>query len=295
MTPFTPAQVRELLREVGYPGFSRDIVSAGFVRDVVTDGRGVVVHFAPNSKNEDKVRQMERGIRDVLSRADAGEVHIRTSTPFEDGMALRKPQDDAAPRRPIEADGDSDATIDAAFTGSGLMNPLQAELREDGIVAEPDMLRADLTRTAHDPAAGFAQEPPEPFEGPVAPGTTYEGVLPVFQWDIDPHDPAADSAETSVKIDDWEIRVWWQIHSDGELIYASLQAMRDDWADHIGAARQHPVGRSAAVNLVFDSSRQAVLAIYGTVRDFRPFVEAFRIAYFSLSGQKALAGEENAS
>jgi len=295
MSQFTPAQVRELLREVPYPGFSRDIVSAGFVRDVITEGHGLIVHFAPNSNNRDKVRQMERGIRDVLSRANVGEVDIKTATPFDAELTLRKPNDETAGRKPIEADGDSDAMIDAAFTGSGLMNPLQAELREDGIVAEPDMLRADLAHGGRDPALGLAHEPPEPFEGPMAPGTTYEGVLPVFQWDIDPHDSAADSAETSVKIDDWEIQVWWQVHPDGELIYASLQAMREDWADHVGSAREHPVGRSAAVNLVFDRNRQAVLAIYGTVRDFRPFVEAFRIAYFSQPGQQASADKESAS
>lgn len=283
----SPERVRDILRGVPYPGLSRDIVSAGFVKDVVTDDGGVVVHFAPNSSNADKVRQMEDGIRTVLANAEITNVQITTSLPFDDAdMALRKP---------ITPESDSDYEIDRSITGNGVMNPLQAELREDGIPPEADVLRGDMASRAHDPAAGLAQEPPEPFEGPVGAGTTYDGVLPVFQWDIDPHDPAAESAETSVKIDDWEIRVWWQVHPIGDLIYASLQAMREDWADHVGAARQHPVGRSAAVNLVFDINRQAVLAIYGTVRDFRPFVEAFRVAYFSQLGDETPDSEENAS
>lgn len=295
MSQISPTQVRELLREVAYPGFSRDIVSAGFVRNITADDRQVVIHFAPTTTNTDKVRQMEHGIRDVLSRANAGDVAIQTTSPFDVDMTLRKPTDDLAGRKPIEADGDSDAAIHEAFTGGGIMNPLQFELQEEGIVAEPDVLRTDLAARGGQDSLGPHHEPPEPFEGPLAPGTTYEGVLPVFQWDVDPHDSAAESAETSVKIDEWEIQVWWQVHPEGELIYASLQAMREDWADHVGAAREHPVGRSAAVNLVFDRSRQAVLAIYGTVRDFRPFVEAFRIAYFSQSGQPAPAGKEHAS
>jgi hypothetical protein len=140
---------------------------------------------------------------------------------------------------------------------------------------------------------GLGGPPPQPFEGPSGPpGDTYDGAMPVFQWDIDPHDSAAESVETSVRLDGWEIRAWWQVHPDGELIYASLQAMRDDWADHDGAARQHPVGRSAAVNLVFDRGRGAVIAIYGTVRDFRPFVEAFRRAYLAQTGAVEPAGTE---
>jgi metal-sulfur cluster biosynthetic enzyme len=266
------SEVRELLRAVPYPGFSRDIVTAGFVKDITADDNGVVVHFTPNSNNADKVRQMEDGIRDALQRAEIANFKIATSLPFgEDDLALRKP---------IEAEDDSDFDIDRQITGEGTINPLQAELMQDGIEAGPDMLRDDLAKGSEGEGIGFGANQPSPFEGPAGPpGDRYEGALPVFQWDIDPHDPSADSVETGVRLDDWEIRVWWQAHPTEDLLYASLQAMRDDWADHVGTARQHPVGRSAAVNLVFDRRRGAVLAIYGTVRDFRPFVEAFRQAY----------------
>ncbi len=39
------------------------------------------------------------------------------------------------------------------------------------------------------------------------------------------------------------------------------------------------MGRAIAVNLVYDPRRTAIIAIYGTARDFRPFVEAFRQGY----------------
>ena len=267
MSPISPDQVRDLLRKVSYPGFSRDIVSAGFVKDIDTDGPEVVVQFAPNSNNTDKIRQMERGIRDTLADAEIGQVRITTSLPFdEDDMALRKP---------IAADTDSDDAIDRTITGLGVMNPLQAELQEDGIIPEADVLRADMARPDNGPGLGFGDDELRPLDGPSGPpGDSYDGALAVFQWDIDPHDSSAESFETSVRIDDWEIWVWWQAHPVGELLYASLQAMNEDWAGHAGTARPHPVGRSAAVNLVFDRKREAVLAIYGTVRDFRPFVEA---------------------
>ena len=105
-----------------------------------------------------------------------------------------------------------------------------------------------------------------------------EGDLPVLQWEIDPNDPDAKSGTANLVIGDWDFRVWWQVHPRG-LVYASIQAMRDDWVEHEGAARSHPVGRSEAVNLAYDAERKAVVAVYGTVRDFRPFVDAFYRGY----------------
>lgn len=296
MKAVSSGQIRELLRSVQYPGFSRDVVSAGFVKDVVADETGVAIRFAPNSTNVEKVRQMENSIRDALAAAAVGHVRIDTTLPFNDAdMSLRKSGsgrgDESGPaRRPITADAESDADIDRSLTGAGVMNPLQAELLEEGVTGEADVLRNDISRSG----ARLGGPEPEPFDGPVGPaGDSYDGALPVYQWDIDPHDPKAQSVETSVRIDDWDIRVWWQAHSSGDLYYASLQAMRDDWADHIGAARQHPVGRSAAVNLVYDRSRHAVVAIYGTVRDFRPFVKAFRRALDERTAAPRADTEEN--
>ena len=287
MTAIMPERVRELLRNVPYPGFSRDIVSAGFVKDIDTDGNKVVVHFRPNSTDADKIRLMEQGIRGALAAASISNVRIETSKPFD--------EDDMSIRKPIDPEDDSDFVIDQALTGDGVMNPLQAELIQDGITPEPDALR-DVLRPEQghtDQGIGFGDNEPREFEGPSGPpGDTYDGKMPVFQWEIDPHDSSAESFETSIKIDDWDVWVWWQVHGSGELIYASLQAMREDWAEHVGAARQHPVGRSAAVNLVFDRSREAVIAIYGTVKDFRPFVEAFRRAYEGQSAGNETEAEE---
>lgn len=288
MSAMSPQEVRNLLRAVAYPGFSKDIVAAGFVKGLAVSGQTIIVDFSPNSSNGEKVRAMEEGIREVLARAEFRDVRIRTALPFK--------ADDMALRRPPVSEAESDADIDRSFAGPGVMTPLQAELREDGIVADPDLLHDDLRRQEQPPGIGLGGEEPEPWAGPEGPpGDTYDGALPVFQWDIDPHDSAADSHETGVRLDDWEIRVWWQIHPAGDLAYASLQAMRDDWADRGGTARAHPVGRSAAVNLVFDLRRQGVVAIYGTVRDFRPFVEAFRQAWSARnegSLKQALENEE---
>lgn len=242
-------EVRELLRQVAYPGFSRDIVAKGFVRNVKVDGTAVIVTFAPNTTDASKVEAMEGGIRDVLYGAGFALVKVDTQAPYDDTSML---------------------------LGIGSMSPLQAEMYEDGVEPQPDVLLGGGMGMGHG-----HHEDTEPEEPRGSSDPTYDGPLPVLQWEIDPHDPQAVSVQRAVTFDGWEFRVWWQVHRSGELLYASLQALREDWVDHAGVARKHPVGRTEAVNLVYDATREAVIAIYGTVQDFRPFVEAFRRAHLA--------------
>lgn len=272
MTDLTSNEVLEELRAVPYPGTTRNIVSAGFVKDVAVNGSTVLVRFAPNTTNADKVAAMEGGIRDVLYGASFALVEVETEAPYDDSSMI---------------------------LGTGSMNPLQAEMLEDGVEPQPDVLLGDLSRSIHgqpEPhgAVGLRgqgtdaeDEPPEP-QGASDP--SYDGPLQVLQWEIDPHDLKAESVQRAVTLDGWEFRVWWQVHAGGELLYTSLQALREDWVDLAGVARSHPVGRTEAVNLVYDRTRDAVIAIYGTVRDFRPFVEAFRLAYAAQYGGLAVDG-----
>lgn len=254
----TPEDVREVLRAVLPSGLSRNIVAAGFVRRVLLDGPKVVVEFAPDSRDPAKVEAMERDIRNVLGKAGFLDVQIRRSVRFDD---------------------------DAMILGGGTLTPLQAEMIEDGVDPPPDLLRNALPRADVAIEAGYGPDGPPPLIGPAGPATLgYDGALPVLQWDIDPHDARAESRESEIRLAGWEYHVWWQVHPCGDLLYASLQALREDWAEHGGRARPHPVGRAEAVNLVYDRTRRAVVAIYGTVRDFRPFVEAFALAYAAETG-----------
>ncbi len=241
-------EVLELLRQVPYPGYARDIVAAGFVRDVHVDGATVAVRFAPNTTNATKVKAMEDGIKDVLYGASFALVRVATERPYDD---------------------------DSMLLGNGSMNPLQAELLEDSVDPQPDVLLGDMAQ------ASGAHVPDIPDEPLGQPDPTYTGPLPVLQWEIDPQAPGTRAVQRAVNQDGWEFRVWWLVHSGGELLYASLQALREDWVDHGGVARKHPVGRTEAVNLVYDITRGAIVAIYGTVQDFRPFVEAFGRAYLA--------------
>ncbi len=168
--------------------------------------------------------------------------------------------------------------VDRAEAGRGrLMTPLQAELLEGGIVPDSDEIAGVLERVGVAPDIGYGEGGPSPLPSPEMPDGEEHYALwpPVYQWEIDPADPSLESGEAGVTLGDWRFEVWFQVHPAG-LVYVSVQAMDDDPA--AGPERQHPLGRNVVVNLVYDRRREGVVAIYGTARDFRPFVQAFRIA-----------------
>jgi len=242
-------QVRGLLRAIHSPGSKRDIVAAGYVRDIQIEGKQVTVHFAPNTTNQAKVRKMEADIHDLLSGSGRFErVELQMHKPFDHTGNL----------------------------SDGGEPPDRPELIDDSAVPVADVLGQTKQRVDMAPEAGYTEDGPKPLDGPDS--EEYLGALPVLQWEIDPQNPEAESGTADLQLADWEFRIWWQKHPS-QLVYASIQAMREDTAGHDGAARVHPVGRSAAVNVVYDIERKAVVAIYGTVRDFRPFVDAFNQGY----------------
>ncbi|MGB5834215.1 MAG: hypothetical protein WBG92_19825 [Thiohalocapsa sp.] len=279
--------MRELLRQVNYPGFSRDIVASGFVGSIVAIGAMVEVEFKPDTRDEDKIATMEREIRRVLRLADYSDVQVRRVAPYVHDVPLRSSEDlskelnDLKNTQELREKSKTSANASAAFDRK--MTPLQAEYLEDGQLPEPDLLAVSLGRPDVAPAAGYGPGGPNPLSGPRE-DIKYDMGVPVLQWDIDPHDAQAKTCQHEIKLTDWDYRVWWQSHQSADLLYVSMQAMKEDWVDHENNAVPHPIGRSEAVNLVFDEQRGAVVAIYGTVRDFRPFVKAFSMAYATETG-----------
>jgi len=62
----TQEQVREALKQVKFPGLSRDIVSFGFVKSIAIDAGTVAVEIAMTTANPDAGAQVERDARAVL-------------------------------------------------------------------------------------------------------------------------------------------------------------------------------------------------------------------------------------
>lgn len=62
----TPQELLEVLKRVKYPGFSRDIVAFGMVKDIAVGGAGVTVQLAPATDNPDIIAQLRQGVVEVL-------------------------------------------------------------------------------------------------------------------------------------------------------------------------------------------------------------------------------------
>ena len=66
----TPDEIKERLKAVKYPGFTRDIVSFGLVREIEVDDRRTQVRLAVVTENQDVVRQIVADIETVLGGID---------------------------------------------------------------------------------------------------------------------------------------------------------------------------------------------------------------------------------
>jgi ATP-binding protein involved in chromosome partitioning len=66
-SPPTPNELLDRLKSVPYPGFTRDIVSFGVVRDIEVSSAGVTVRLAPSTAQEDVIRQIEVAVKAALS------------------------------------------------------------------------------------------------------------------------------------------------------------------------------------------------------------------------------------
>lgn len=288
MSPMQPEQVKELLRQVRFPGRSRDVVALGFVKSVAVEGSRVEVELTPDSVNADKVSAMEKEVRAVLRSASFEQIEINSEPPYDD---------------------------DSMLLGGASVNPLQVDLKEYGLDPLPDpghggaphlkdLLAGGEEEPKQKKKENPALEPPGPppdafapaeVEGPL--GNTdpdYDGTVPVFQWQIDPDGPGVETGKVKLSIGSWNYVVLWTAHAEEELVYGSVRARH--WIYYDGKARPNPAGRTEGVNVVYDARRAGVVAIYGTVKDFRPFVEAFYRAYSGQAGDaEDLAADEEES
>src|SRR5262245_24839213 len=96
----TPAQVLEALRQVPYPGFSRDIVSFGIVRDVQVGGFGIRIVLAPPADAPDLAERLRDPIERIVAELPgAGAVTLETERPTAPARAA------AASRGPKPIEG----------------------------------------------------------------------------------------------------------------------------------------------------------------------------------------------
>jgi len=78
----TPQEILAGLKEVKYPGFTRDIVSFGIVRDIEIASAGITVTLAMNTTKSETVDEISRAVRErVRAMTGVGAVEIVIQEP----------------------------------------------------------------------------------------------------------------------------------------------------------------------------------------------------------------------
>lgn len=63
----TPQEILDRLRTVPYPGYTRDVVSFGLVKDIEVSSAGVTVQLAPSTAQEDVLAAIEAAVRTTVA------------------------------------------------------------------------------------------------------------------------------------------------------------------------------------------------------------------------------------
>jgi len=114
----TENEIKELLKGVKYPGFTRDIVSFGLVKSIAVEPERVEVRLSILSDNQDVVRQIVRDVETMLSsRVGRARTDVIVEKPRTDRAADARETAKAMGRGPAQVPGI--ARIIAVASGKG--------------------------------------------------------------------------------------------------------------------------------------------------------------------------------
>lgn len=81
ITPMTREEIQNILKKVNYPGFSRDIISFGMVKDISIHNEQINISLQINSDNENTLYQLEKDIRENLKDYGKTDIQINIQKP----------------------------------------------------------------------------------------------------------------------------------------------------------------------------------------------------------------------
>tara|TARA_B100002003_G_scaffold28303_1_gene23455 strand:+ start:62 stop:1123 length:1062 start_codon:yes stop_codon:yes gene_type:complete len=81
ITPITREEIQNILKEVNYPGFSRDIVSFGMVKDISIQDAQINISLQINSDNKNTLQQLQTTIQEKLQEYGETDIQINIQKP----------------------------------------------------------------------------------------------------------------------------------------------------------------------------------------------------------------------
>ena len=80
--------IRSMLQDIKYPGFNRDIVAFGMVKNITMEGNIVDISLQINSSNEENLMQLKDSIEEKLHQNGLNEVNIHFYKPTEQSGSI---------------------------------------------------------------------------------------------------------------------------------------------------------------------------------------------------------------
>jgi ATP-binding protein involved in chromosome partitioning len=87
----TSQELLEALKQVKYPGFNRDIVSFGFIKNIVIDDSSVTVQFAPSTDNVEVIDEIRQGVIKTLAPLVQVPIEVVVQAPAAQPRTRAKP------------------------------------------------------------------------------------------------------------------------------------------------------------------------------------------------------------
>ena len=88
----TPQELLEALKQVKYPGFSRDIVAFNMIKDIAVGDTGVTVQLVPPTDDPEIVAQIRQGVIDTLTPLVRVPVEVILQRPAAAARGRGKPE-----------------------------------------------------------------------------------------------------------------------------------------------------------------------------------------------------------
>lgn len=85
-------EIRERLRSVPYPGYSRDVVSFGLIRDIEVGGLGVTITLTPSTNDPETIAKLQRVIGESLQSLEVGEIRFAIEEAPKSSLAAARPK-----------------------------------------------------------------------------------------------------------------------------------------------------------------------------------------------------------